>query len=96
MDNPREIRQRHGGPERRLVCWLGCYEGMSRLGGIADALRLHSTTRVSKMIAECDRELSANATLRVNVDRCTEVLRRGLTPASTLHRQSYPSIAFGH
>jgi len=96
MDKPREIRQRHGGPERRLVCWLGCYEGMSRLGGIADALRLRSTSRVSKMIAECDRELTGNATLRVAVDRCTDLLRRGLTPVSTLYRQSYPSIAFGH
>jgi putative transposase len=96
VESPREIRQRHGGVERRLVAWLACYEGMRRLGGIAAALRLRSTTRVSKLIAECDRQLDHDATLRGTVDRCTDLLRRGLPPVNVLHQQSYPSVSFGH
>ncbi len=71
------IRNRHGGTERKVVSWLGCYEGVARLCGIASALRLQSTSRVSAMIAECDRKLGKDATLQADVDRCRELLRLG-------------------
>jgi REP element-mobilizing transposase RayT len=93
LDTKENIRTRHGGVERRIVAWLGCYEGMRRLCGIAAALRLRSTSRVSAMIAECDRELSESATLRVAVDCCLDVLRRGPALVLTAHQQASLSTA---
>jgi hypothetical protein len=54
---PEEIRNTHGTIERRVVAWLGCYESMVRLGAIGTVLRLRSTSRVSELIAECDRDV---------------------------------------
>jgi len=76
-DNADAIRNRRTGIERKLVSWLGCYEGVSRLCGIAEALRLRSTSRVSAMIAECERELGKDADLVDKLDRCREILRHG-------------------
>ena len=70
------IRTGHGGNERKVVAWLGCYEGMWRLCGIAEALGLRSTSRVSAMIPECDRDLKDDVLLHAAVDRCLDLLRR--------------------
>jgi putative transposase len=88
-----QIRSSHGGIERKVVSWLGCYEGMRRLGSIASALRLRSTSRVSTMIAQCDRDLSGDVQLRDIVDRCLELLRRSRVQIPTIHLESYPSVA---
>jgi hypothetical protein len=86
-----EIREGHGTIERQVVAWLGCYEAMARLGSIAAVLRLRSTSRVSALITECDQELGKDRNLRIAVDRCLDLLRRGLVPVPALHRQSYPA-----
>jgi hypothetical protein len=88
-----EIRDGHGTIEREVVAWLGCYEGMARLAAIAAVLRLRSPSRVSALIAACDHDLGDDRNLRIAVDRCVALLRRGLVPVSTLHRQSYPAAA---
>jgi hypothetical protein len=88
-----DIREGHGTIERAVVAWLGCYEGMARLGAIAAVLRLRSPSRVSALIAECDHDLGDDRNLRIAVDRCLDLLRRDLVPMSTLHRQSYPAAA---
>lgn len=69
------IRHGHGGAERMVAAWLGCYEGMHRLRSIAAALRLRSTGRVSDLIRECDAELDRDPLLRIAVDRCCDHLR---------------------
>jgi hypothetical protein len=91
FDTPaEEIRSGHGTVERRVVAWLGCYESMSRLGSIAVVLRLRSASRVSALIAECDRDLGLDATLQMKVDRCLDLLRRDLVPVPVSHREFYP------
>jgi putative transposase len=90
---PAAIRSAHGTRERRVVAWLGCYESMSRLSGIATVLRLRSTSRVSALIAQCERELSADPLLRVAIDRCTDLLRKELVPANVIEQRSYPGTA---
>jgi putative transposase len=79
-----EIRTGHGGNERKVVTWLGCYEGMWRLCGIAEALGLRSTSRVSAMIGECDRELKEDDSLHEAVGRCLDLLRHRLPPVPTV------------
>lgn len=81
-DKPDAIRNRRRGIARKLVSWLGCYDGISRLCGIAAALRLRSTSRVSAMIAECERDLAKDADLLAKLDRCRELLQTG--PARVL------------
>ena len=66
---------------------------MSRLGGIATVLRLRSTSRVSALIAQCERQLSAEPLLRVAIDRCLDLLRKELVPAPIIHQQSYPGTS---
>ncbi len=75
------------------MAWLGCYEGMCRLGSIAAVLRLRSTSRVSALIADCDRELSRDRNLRIAVDRCVDLLRRELKLLPALHREFYPAAS---
>ena len=87
-----EIANAHGTIERQVVAWLGCYESMSRLGSIATILRLRSTSRVSALIAQCDRELQSDIHLRIAVDRCLDLLRRKLERVPVMHRESYPSV----
>ena len=67
---------------------------MSRLGSIAAVLRLRSSSRVSALIAACDRRLGVDEDLRIAVDRCLERLRRGLVPVALIHRESYPGAVF--
>jgi putative transposase len=88
-----DIRNGHGTIERQVVAWLGCYEGMARLGSIAAVLRLRSTSRVSALIAECDRDLGRDQNLRIAEDRCVDLLRRDLRRVPVLHRESYPAAA---
>lgn len=86
-----EIRNGHGTVERRVVAWLGCYESMARLGAIAAVLRLNSSSRVSALIAACDRDVDREAQLRDAIDRCLNLLRRERVPAPVFHREIYPS-----
>jgi len=86
-----EIRNGHGGVERMAVAWLGCYEGMERLGAIAASLRLRSTSRVSALIRKCDREIDRDPMLRVAIDSCLHKLRQGRVRVPIVHRQSYPA-----
>jgi len=90
VDTPDHIRNSHGGVERMVVAWLGCYEGMARLGSIATALRLRSTSRVSELIRECERQLKRDPLLRVGIDACVERLRRGLVRVPVVHDQVHP------
>jgi hypothetical protein len=81
--------------ERRVVAWLGCYEAMSRLGGIGAVLRLRSTSRVSELIAECDGEVDGKECkhLRIAIDRCLDLLRRDLKPVAAQHHELYPAAS---
>jgi hypothetical protein len=46
-DEPDAIRNRRDGNARKLVSWLGCYEGINTLCVIAAALRVRSTSTVT-------------------------------------------------
>jgi REP element-mobilizing transposase RayT len=96
MDTEAAIRTRHGGIERNVVSWLGCYEGMRRLAGIAEALGLRSTSRVSAMIAECDHDLKGDVLLHAAIDRCLDLLRRGRMLVHALDRPVNTSVALGY
>jgi len=78
-----------------VAAWLGCYEGQARLGGIGTVLRLRSTSRVSELIAECDREVDRkeNKQLRIAIDRCLDLLRRAMKPVMPRFREFYPSAS---
>ena len=80
--------------ERRVAAWLGCYEGQARLGAIGTVLRLRSTSRVSELIAECDRDVDRKEQkhLRIAIDRCLDLLRREMRPVMPRFVVSYPSI----
>lgn len=88
-----DIRMGHGGDERKVVSWLGCYEGMRRLSGIAEALELRSASRVSAMIADCDRDLKDDAAMREAVDRCLDHLRRGRVLEQAVGQPANSSLA---
>jgi REP element-mobilizing transposase RayT len=89
-----EIRRGHGGIERKIVSWLSCYEGMRRLCGIAEALGLRSTSRVSAMITECDRDRETDISLCTTVDRCLDLLRHRQGPARAADQPaSSPSLS---
>lgn len=92
---PEAIRTSHGTIERRVVAWLGCYESMVRLGAIAAVLRLRSTSRVSQLIAACDRDVASpeQRDLRGAIDRCLDILRREKKPVMPMFREHYPSVA---
>lgn len=92
---PEEIRNSHGTVERRVAAWLGCYEGQARLGAIGTVLRLRSTSRVSELIAECDRDVGAaeHQHLRVALDRCLDLLRREMKPVMARFREFYPAVS---
>lgn len=93
--SPEAIRASHGTIERKVVAWLGCYESMSRLCAIGTVLGLRSTSRVSELIADCDREVSLpkNKNLRIAIDRCLDLLRRDMKPVMPVLREFYPSIS---
>jgi len=90
------IRNRNGGDdERKLVSWLGCFEGIERLSGIAAALRLRSTSQVTAMIAQCDRQLGKDADLLAKLDRCRELLRTGPDRVLTASQMATLAIPLG-
>jgi hypothetical protein len=92
-----KIRTGHGGDARKAVCWLGCYEGMRRLCGIAEALGLRSTSRVSAMIAECERDMNSGVLLHAAIDRCRDLLQCRLASARPVRQPpAASSIALGH
>lgn len=62
------IRTTHGNEARRIVAWLGWYEGRRRLRAIAAALLLNSSGRVSDLVRQCDRLLDHDPALQAKVD----------------------------
>ena len=92
---PEAIRNSHGTVERRVVAWLGCYEAMARLGAVGTVLRLRSTSRVSELIAECDRDVREpeHKHLRIAIDRCLDLLRRDMKRVMPVHHQFYPAVS---
>ena len=90
-----QVRTSHGTIERRAVAWLGCYEGMARLGAIGTVLGLRSTSRVSQLITECDHDvgLPEHKHLRIALDRCLDLLRQQRKPVTLAFREFYPSIS---
>jgi REP-associated tyrosine transposase len=92
---PEAIRKSHGTIERKVVAWLGCYEGQARLGAIGTVLRLRSTSRVSELIAECDEAVDRkkNKHLRIAIDRCLDLLRRARTPVMPRFQMFTPSVS---
>lgn len=69
-----EVRFGRGGTSRRLAAWLGCYEGLLKNAEMAAALRLRSDAQITNLVAQCDHELSVDATMRDYVDRCVATL----------------------
>ena len=92
---PETIRTSHGTIERKVVAWLGCYESMARLGAIGTVLGLRSTSRVSQLIAECDRDLGLpeHRSMRTAIDRCLDLLRRDMKPVMPVFREFFPSTS---
>lgn len=65
----RDIRSSHGGTARMIAAWLGVYEGRRRLRVIAQTLRLRSCSRVTQLVAECERLMRRDASLRDQVQQ---------------------------
>ena len=73
-----ELEIRHGrdsGP-RGVAAWVGRYEANLLNTQISAALRLRSSSRVTKLVADCDEKLTNDVALRTEVDRCIATLRR--------------------
>ena len=73
-----EVEIRHGrdsGP-RGVVAWVGRYEANLLNTQISAALRLRSSSRVTRLVADCDERLTSDVALRAEVDRCIATLRR--------------------
>jgi len=69
------IRPNSSAERRRLVAWIGWYEGLITLRGIAAGLRLRSEGYVSSLIRRCDQELATNSLLLSQLDGALAVLR---------------------
>lgn len=65
----RDIRVGHGGIARMMAAWLGVYEGRRRLRVIAQTLRLQSCSRVTQLVAECERLMRNDSSVREQVHR---------------------------
>jgi putative transposase len=74
-DSAAAIRERRGGPLRRLVAWLGWYEGLVTLRSIAAALRLRSEGHISRLIKRCEEEFASDRALLANLDGALALLR---------------------
>jgi hypothetical protein len=70
----KKVRHGHGGEARRVVAWLGRWEGWAQLRSIAASLRLASCGRASDLIHECEMDLRGNPELKAKVDRAYEAL----------------------
>jgi len=60
----RTIRRGSGGLARMIAAWLGVYEGRRRLRVIAQTLQLRSCSRVTQLVAECERRMRRDRSLR--------------------------------
>jgi putative transposase len=69
------IREKRGGPLRRLAAWLGWHEGLLTLRSIAAALRLRSEGHISGLIKRCETEFNTNRALLANLDLALSLLR---------------------
>jgi putative transposase len=69
-----DIRRRGGGLARAIAAWLGVYEGRRRLRVIAQTLRLRSCSRVTQLVAECERRMRRDRSVR----KLIEQLRLGV------------------
>lgn len=69
------IRETRGGCLRRLVAWIGWYEGLVTLRTIAASLRLRSEGHVSGLIRRCDREFAADPNLLAYLDQSLAIVR---------------------
>jgi hypothetical protein len=65
----KKIRQRGGGFARAIAASLGVYEGRRRLRVIARALGLRSGSRLTQLVAECNRRMRADPTLRAEINQ---------------------------
>jgi hypothetical protein len=72
---PSTIRKVRGGYLRRLVAWIGWYEGLVTLRTIAASLRLRSEGYISGLVRRCDQELGNDATLLGYLDQALAVVR---------------------
>ncbi|HEY8184288.1 MAG TPA: transposase [Thermoanaerobaculia bacterium] len=69
------VRYRRGGVPRRLAAWIAHNETSLTNREIAAGLRLQSSSRVSQLVREFDRELIRNGVLQGWVDRCVSTIR---------------------
>ena len=69
------IREARGGCLRRLVAWIGWYEGLVTLRTIAASLRLRSEGHISGLIRRCDREFATDPTLLSYLDQALAIVR---------------------
>jgi len=63
----RDIRLGHGGTARMIAAWLGVHEGRRRQRVIAQTLGLRSCSRVTQLVAECERQMRRDASLREQI-----------------------------
>jgi putative transposase len=69
------IRGTGGGHLRRLVAWIGWYEGLVTLRTIAASLRLRSEGYISGLIRRCDGEFAADPSLLNYLDQTLAIVR---------------------
>jgi putative transposase len=69
------IREARGGCLRRLVAWIGWYEGWVTLRTIAASLRLRSEGHVSGLIRRCQGEFAADPCLLSYLDQALAIVR---------------------
>jgi REP-associated tyrosine transposase len=90
------VRVGHGGAPRMAAAWLGAYEGQLTSAEIAAGLRLRSSSNVTRLVDQCERELRCNVELQERIDRCISTLCRkslteALTPSRPMHRLARPA-----
>ena len=69
------MREKRGGPLKRLVAWIGWNEGLITLRSIAASLRLRSEGYISNLIKRCEREFAKERTLLTWLDTALMTLR---------------------
>src|SRR5512140_1070475 len=74
--------------------FIGSQEWVESMRSIIES-KPRSTSRVSELIAECDRDLDRkeHTHLRIAIDRCVELLRREMKPVMPRFREIYPSAS---
>ena len=63
------IRRGSGGLLRTIAAWLGVYEGRRRLRVIAQTLHLRSCSRVTQLVADCERLMRRDKALRERIEQ---------------------------